>query len=152
MLRVFTEPPSPTPASVWKSQGRQRDQPSLNLPPKKIRRAVQAALSLAVNLELLLLATSGPCLSGSTRCCLLGCPHRSWISSHPAEALPCSATPHPPPPAIPQGESRVFPPHTGRPHSLSFPPLQTDQCGLPVPSGNPLNEGPCPGRCRPPQG
>lgn len=39
-----------------------------------------------------------------------------------------------------------------RPHSLPFPPLQTDQCGLPVPSGDPLDEGSRSGSCRPPQG
>lgn len=39
-----------------------------------------------------------------------------------------------------------------KPHSLPFPPLQTDQRGLPVPSRNPLDEGPRPGSRRLPQG
>lgn len=94
--------------------------------------------------QLLALPSFGPCLSGCARCQAFLSP-RSIPSLHPASAS-CPSSP------IPWVENQDNCPFEVRPHSLTFPLLQTHQCGHPVPSGNPLDKGPCPGGCRSSQG
>lgn len=99
-----------------------------------------------------LFPASGHCLPGSPRCHLPDCPHKSQVPSYLAEALPHSASASWPQHLFPSpGRKSGSPSLQVRPHSLLFPPLQTDQRGLSIPSRNPLNEGPCPGSRGPPQ-